>query len=353
MSLSRDAISRLEKHFSQMANSYSISASAISTGFNPDGEVIPKFFSQGLLAVSSSEAHPLNDINIVMVEDRQGEGFLDTGGYPCTGRTNTDTTDRETHSLVGKPSTYETKETQCDVHIPFGIINKWAVAAGSKQYSNNVQSSFSQKYSKFVQERVALDSLNIGFNGTSASVSTTPGTKLTDVNKGWIAVVKEQTPAQIIDTELTVGDGAGATEQADYKNLDAAVADLLDICITSSHRHGLVCIISDNLIADERNRVYNNVDFIPEKKNTADTFSHFGGLDRVVVPNFPDNTIVVTSLDNLSIYIKESTTYRQITSNHKRNRVEDYQHREEAYIVENMEKFAAITNLTPFEVVAE
>lgn len=347
MSLSRDAISRLEKHFSQMANSYSINASAIASGFNPNGEVIPKFFSQGLLAVSSSEAHPLNDINIVMVEDRQGEGFLDTGGNPCTGRTNTDTTDRETHSLVGKPSKYETKETQCDVHIPFGIINKWAVAAGSKQYSNNVQNSFSQKYSKFVQERVALDSLNIGFNGMYAAASTTPGSKLTDVNKGWIAVVKEQMPAQVIDSALTVGSGVSAS----YKNLDAAVADLLDICITSSHRHGLVCIISDNLIADERNRVYNNVDFIPEKKNTSDTFSHFGGLDRVVVPNFPDNTIVVTSLSNLSIYIKESTTYRQITSNHKRNRVEDYQHREEAYIVENMEKFAAITNLTPFEVV--
>ncbi|MQD31495.1 P2 family phage major capsid protein, partial [Vibrio parahaemolyticus] len=41
------------------------------------------------------------------------------------------------------------------------------------------------------------------------------------------------------------------------------------------------------------------------------------------------------------------TTYRQIESNHKRNRVEDYQHREQAYVVENMKKFAALTNLTP------
>ncbi|MEK1998499.1 P2 family phage major capsid protein [Vibrio parahaemolyticus] len=94
-------------------------------------------------------------------------------------------------------------------------------------------------------------------------------------------------------------------------------------------------------------RFYHSADFHVEKKNTSDTFKHFGGLDNVRIPNFPENTIVVTSLDNLSVYIKESTTYRQIESNHKRNRVEDYQHREQAYVVENMKKFAALTNLTP------
>lgn len=227
------------------------------------------------------------------------------------------------------------------MHIPYGTISKWAMAAKSKQYGKSEQQNFSSKYSKFTQRRVCLDVLNIGFNGISVSNETSPTAKLTDVNKGWTQIVKEQLPEQIMSTPLTVGAGG------DYVNLDAAVADLLDQKVDVALRDDLVCIISDNLIADERWRFYNSNEFHSEKKNTSDTFKHFGGLDLVRIPNFPDNTIVVTSLDNLSVYIKESTTYRQIVCNSKRNRVEDYQHREESYVVENMAKYAALTALSP------
>ncbi|HAS6882997.1 phage major capsid protein, P2 family [Vibrio parahaemolyticus] len=341
MSLSRETVSVLNHHFSALAKTYSVSAADISTGFNPDGAVLPKFFHNGLLALSSNDEHQLTDINIVMVEDRQGEAFLWAGGEPCTSRTNMDVKDRETTSLLSNPSKYATAETQCDIHIPYGTISKWAVASKSKQYSKDAQKNFGMKYTTFVQKRVCSDVLNIGFNGVSVDAETTPSAKLTNVNKGWTQVVKDQKPSQIMSNPLTIG------VNGDYANLDAAVADLLDQKIDIALRDDLVCIISDNLIADERWRFYNSVEFHTEKKNTSDTFTHFGGLDSVRIPNFPDNTIVITSLDNLSVYIKESTPYRQIEPNAKRNRVEDYQHREEAYIVENMAKYAALTSLTP------
>lgn len=347
MSLSRETFSVLNNNFAALAKNYNVSSADISAGFNPDGAILPQFFHKGLLALSSNDEHQLTDINIVMVEDRQGEAFLWAGGEPCTSRTNMDIKDRETKSLLGNPSKYETAETQCDVHIPFGTISKWAVASKSKQYSKDVQKNFGMKYTTFIQKRVCSDVLNIGFNGTSVSAETTPSAKLTNVNKGWTQVVKDQKPEQVISGPLTIGVIEGV--ESDYVNLDAAVADLLDQCIDISLRDDLVCIISDNLIADERMRFYNSAEFHTEKKNTSDTFTHFGGLDSVRIPNFPDNSIVITSLDNLSVYIKESTTYRQIETNTKRNRVEDYQHREEAYIVENMGKYAAITSLTPVE----
>nr|WP_045625965.1 hypothetical protein [Vibrio parahaemolyticus] len=71
MSLSREASSALNTHFSSMARSYSVTAAQIASGFNPDGVVIPKFFHGGLVALSTNEKHPLSEINIVMVEDRQ------------------------------------------------------------------------------------------------------------------------------------------------------------------------------------------------------------------------------------------------------------------------------------------
>ena len=341
MSLSVEARSALNNHFSAMAKTYSVNVNAISAGFNPDGAVLPKFFHNGFLALTSNEDHPLTEINVVMVEDRQGTAFLWAGGEPCTSRTNMDAKDRETTSLLSNPSSYSTQETQCDVHIPYGTVSKWSVASKSKQYSKDQQMNFGMKYTSFVQKRVCSDVLNIGFNGTSVADETSPSSKLVDVNKGWIQVVKDQKSEQIMSMPLTVGVGG------DFVNLDAAVADLLDQCIDVALREDLVCVISDNLIADERWRFYNATEFHSEKKNTSDTFTHFGGLDSVRIPNFPDNTIVVTSLDNLSVYIKESTTYRQIEPNTKRNRVEDYQHREEAYVVENMAKFAALTSLTP------
>lgn len=346
MALSSETSSALSRHFSMMAKNYNISPAELASGFNPSSAILPKAFQQGLSGLSSSEEHPLSDINIVMVEDRQGEAFLWAGGEPCTSRTNLDSNDRKTSSLLGNPSKYETQETQCDVHIPYGIISKWAIAAKSKQYSSATQLAFGAKYTDFVLNRVCSDILNIGFNGISAAEETTPSAKLTNVNKGWIQIAKEQKAAQVISDPLTIGISGTA---GDYVNLDAAVADLLDQCIDIALREDLVCIISDNLIADERQRFYNSVDFHTEKKNTSDTFTHFGGLDAVRVPNFPDNTIVITSLDNLSVYIKDSTTYRQIEQNPKRNRVEDYQHREEAYVVENLAKFAALTSLTPVE----
>lgn len=347
MSLSRDAFSILNSHFSTMAKSYNVSSADIYSGFNPDGAIIPVFFHKGFESLSTRDDHPLTDINVVMVEDRQGEAFLWAGGEPCTSRTNMDNSDRSTSSLLGNPSEYVTKETQCDVHIPYGIVAKWAIASKSGSYSSENKKKFSVKYTEFVQRRVCSDVLNIGFNGVSADAETTPSKKLTNVNKGWIQVVKDQKLEQVITNPVTVGPGGN------YANLDAVVADLTNVLIDISLRDNLVCLISDNLISDEQYRFYNSSEFHTEKKNTSDTFTHFGGLDYVRIPNFPDNTVVVTSLDNLSVYIKDSTTYRQIECNSKRNRVEDYQHREEAYVVENLAKFGAVTNLVPVETSSE
>ncbi|MNV97730.1 Phage major capsid protein, P2 family [compost metagenome] len=51
---------------------------------------------------------------------------------------------------------------------------------------------------------------------------------------------------------------------------------------------------------------------------------------------------MVTSWDNLSIYFQDSSWRRQIVQNPKRSQVEDYNARNEGYVVEQLGKFAGI-----------
>lgn len=51
---------------------------------------------------------------------------------------------------------------------------------------------------------------------------------------------------------------------------------------------------------------------------------------------------MITSWDNLSIYWQEDSWRRSTIDNPKRDQVEDYNSRNEGYVVEDYEKFAAI-----------
>ena len=51
---------------------------------------------------------------------------------------------------------------------------------------------------------------------------------------------------------------------------------------------------------------------------------------------------MITSLDNLSIYVQEGTWRRHIKDKPEKDRVEDYNSRNEGYLVETPEKFVAL-----------
>ncbi len=52
-----------------------------------------------------------------------------------------------------------------------------------------------------------------------------------------------------------------------------------------------------------------------------------------------------TSLDNLSIYYQEGARRRQIVDNPKRDRIENFESSNDAYVVENYGKAALIENI--------
>ena len=186
----------------------------------------------------------------------------------------------------------------------------------------------------------------IGFNGIqrAAKSNRVANPLLQDVNKGWLQKIREDKPENVLD-EVKAGSnvikvGAGVTLADGYNNLDALVMDLTEL-LGPTYRDDteLVAIVGRKLLHDKYFPMVNK-DQVPSEKMAADVIisqKRMGGLPAVRVPSFPDNAILVTRLDNLSIYWQEGSRRRTILDNAKRDQIENYESVNEAYVVEDYE----------------
>ena len=304
-----------------------------------------------MFSVEPSVAQELNDaitakadflerINVVPVSEIKGEKvFIGVNG-PVTGRTNTKTTDRVAKDASALEHTlYELADTQSDVGLPYAKIDAWAKFP-----------DFKDRYSAAVQKRIAQDRIVIGFHGTSAAIQTdlAANPKLQDVNKGWLQQLREQAPQQVLKEGAVVGKvtlGAGG----DYANLDALVHDTKQMVDEILRDDGdLVAIIGTDLLAADKAKLYTKQGDTPTEKErieNAQVIATYGGLPAFSVPNFPVNAVLVTSWDNLSIYYQDSSWRKQTVDNAQRSRVEDYNSRNEGYVIEQLEKIALTENV--------
>ena len=151
-------------------------------------------------------------------------------------------------------------------------------------------------------------------------------------------------------TEVVQGSGkitVGST--GDYKNLDALVKQAVDSLIDEVHQDAtdLVVICGRSLLNDKNFAILN------QDQDNQNTLAgqvlvgqkQIGGLPAVRVPFFPDNTFLITSLDNLSIYYQEGGKRRFIREEPEKNRVADYQSSNEDYVIEAYEKVALVENI--------
>ncbi|RMU62416.1 Prophage PSPPH06, major capsid protein P2 family [Pseudomonas syringae pv. syringae] len=274
-----------------------------------------------------------------MTEIKGQKVFLGVSG-PVTGRTNTKTTDREAKDASAlDDSQYELYSTESDVSLPYAKIDAWAKFP-----------DFQQRYSAAVQKQIALDRLMIGFHGLKAAPQTNliEFPMLQDVNKGWLQIAREQIPEQVLSQGLAAGK-ITLGEGGDYANLDALVHDTKQM-VDERVRDGgdLIALIGSDLLAADKAKLYAKQGDVPTEKERiedAQVIATYGGLPSFSVPFFPVNAVVVTSFDNLSIYFQDSSWRKQTVDNPKRSRVEDYNSRNEGYVIEQLEKFAMAENV--------
>ncbi len=283
----------------------------------------------------------LDRINVIPVGEIKGQKvFLGTNG-PVTGRTNTKTTDREAKDASGlEDDEYELSSTESDVGLPYAKIDAWSKFP-----------DFHQRYSAAVQKQIALDRIMIGFHGTHAAPQTDQKQYplLQDVNKGWLQQLREKAPEQVLsegrkeDGKVIMGAGG------DYENLDSLVHDAKQLVDERLREGGdLIAIIGSDLLAADKAKMYSQQAGKPTEKERIESqqvISTYGGLAAFSVPNFPAKSVLVTSFDNLSIYYQDSSWRKQTIDNPKRSRVEDYNSRNEGYVIEQLEKISLIENV--------
>lgn len=282
----------------------------------------------------------LGKVNIIGVRELKGEKLgLGVSG-PIASRTNTENADRQTRSVETLDNKgYECAKTNYDTHIRYATLDAWAKFP-----------DFQTRVRDVIVKRQALDRIMIGWNGTSVAADTNRTTNplLQDVNIGWLEHIRDDAPARVMDEgaaagKITVG-AAG-----DYKNLDALVYDayrtLLDPWYTEDG--GLVAITGRALMHDKLFPLVSEPD-APTEMLAADIVRsqrRLGGLPGVSVPYFPPNAILVTRYDNLSIYWQESARRRHILDNPKRDRIENYESSNDAFVVEDYGLCALIENI--------
>ncbi|MGB3222536.1 MAG: phage major capsid protein, P2 family [Desulforhopalus sp.] len=277
----------------------------------------------------------LQKINVITVGDKEGQNILGSASGPSSGRTDTSVegNERSPKDLLGLDTyAYNCRQTNSDVYMRYATMDVWAKFK-----------DLPERYARYLQQRIANDRCLIGWFGESAAVETdlVANPLMEDVNEGWLQYMRDKLPANILTEGGTVGEIRIGTD-GDFLNLDHAVADLVE-GIPQYLRQDLVVLIGSELMAQEKSVLYQAIAAAPTEKTLATaSLSTFGGIPAATPNNFPARGLVITSYKNLSIYVQEGTWRRHMKDKPEKDRVEDFNSRNEGYVVETPEKFVGV-----------
>jgi P2 family phage major capsid protein len=289
----------------------------------------------------------LTRINIVPVAEMKAEkvGLGVNGSIAST----TDTTggdERETADFATLDAEgYFCQQVNYDFHIRYNTIDLWA------RYQD-----FQARLRDAIVKRQSLDRMMIGFNGTHRA-KTSNRIKfplLQDIAPGWLQKYRDNAPARVMDKVVddkgnVVSEKVRVGTGGDYITLDALVMDATNSLIAPWYQEDpeLVVICGRQLLADKYFPLVNQEQ--PNSETLAADLiisqKRIGNLPAVRVPFFPANALMITRLDNLSIYWQEDTHRRHMVENSKRDRIENYESINEDYVVEDYACGALVENI--------
>lgn len=296
----------------------------------------------------------LKAINVIGVDEQQGEALLAGVNGPVAGRTNTGAGNRRNPANVAEMSkdSYSCVQTNFDTSFPYALLDAWAKFPEFQVLLTNA-----------IVERQALDRIMIGFNGITAAVSTDRAANplLQDVNKGWLQKIREGAADRVLDEgkvagKVTVGAtkivkvaGVDTEISGDYQTLDGVVFDAIQM-LDPWHRSrpDLVVLVSRDLMHDKLLKAVEKGSASNQEENAAQEIvsrARLGGLPVVDAPFLPAGTVLVTFLKNLSIYWQEGARRRHLKDEPEFDRIADYQSSNDAYVIEDFGAVALVENI--------
>lgn len=278
----------------------------------------------------------LQRINIVPVINQKGRKVGVGSNSSVAGRTDTSAGERGTVDPTGLDEFgYLCEQTNFDTHLTYAKLDAW-----------RHQPNFQTLVRDAVLKQIGRDRIMIGWNGTSAAVTTDRAANplLQDVNIGWLEKIRTEAPEHHNDDGVTIGD------TGQYKNINALVFDVVNELVEPQHRDDtdLVAIMGRNIWAQHVGTMINDYNEPTEQRASEVLIANqkVGGLQAIRLPFFPEDAVLVTTLANLSVYWQEGTRRRHIEDNPKRDRVEDYQSLNEAYVVEDYDQVALVEGIS-------
>ncbi len=322
---------KFNAYLTQVATLNEVTVDDVAAKFSVTASV-----AQTLEDLIQQSAPFLTMVNIVPVPEQSGQPLGLGVGTTIAGTTDTTSKDREpTDPTDLSGIEYKCTQTNFDTALTYAKLDMWAKFQ-----------DFQTRIRDAIVKRQALDRIMIGFNGTSRAATSNRSTnpKLQDVNIGWLQNIRTNAAARVMDS-ITPASGTKRDEihvgkKGDYENLDALVMDAVNNLIDEVYQDddGLVVICGRDILADKYFPLVNK-----EQDNTellaADLIisqKRMGGLPVVRAPFFPAETLLITRPDNLSIYWQEESRRRSVVDNAKRDRVENFESVNEAYVIEDL-----------------
>lgn len=289
----------------------------------------------------------LSKINVIGVDELKGEKLgLGIAGTIAS-RTNTSGNGkRETTDPTSLSNDkFECVQVNYDTHLRYAKLDAWAKFK-----------DFQPRVSGAIVERCALDRIMIGWNGKTAAENTDRAANplLQDVAIGWLQSIRLNA-AQRVMNGVTYGIVKQGNEElsGEYKTLDGLVYDAAQTLIDVIHQDDpeLVAIVGRGLMHDKLFPIVDNNDAPTEKLASDIVVSQrrLGGLQAVMVPYFPAGTVLITRLDNLSIYYQNGGRRRHVKDNPERDRIETFESSNDAWVVEDFGLVALVEGITEFE----
>ncbi|HEY0624682.1 phage major capsid protein, P2 family [Sphingomonas sp.] len=315
---------------------------------------------QKLVEVQQSQSDFLTRINLVVVPEQEGDKVGVGVTRTIAGRTNTAAGNRRTPTAATDTSDggrYRCEKTNFDTAIKYSTLDAWRHRPEFQQLVRNA-----------ILKRQGMDRILIGWHGTSVAAQTDRAANplLQDVNKGWLYKIRTFAPERVLNDgalstnptkAIYVGKGEvyneaednAATAEVDYVNLDAVVMDAVEL-LDEWQRDDteLVVICGRDLVHDKYFNIVNEAGDTATEQLARDVLlsdKKVGGLRAARVPGFPAGALLITRLDNLSIYEQEDTRRRHLKDEPALDQVENYESVNEAYVVEEYGLCALVENI--------
>ena len=327
---------RFNDYIQQIAQLNGVSVEAVIQKFAVDPSVQQRLEKK----IQESSAF-LKSINMQLVDEQEGEALGLMVASPIASTQDTDAGDRQTSDPSSLESDkYRCEQTNYDTHLTYKKLDAWA------KFPN-----FQQLIRDQIIQRIALDRIMIGFNGTrrAATSNKTTSPLLQDVNLGWLQKIRSNAPNRwvkdgAIAGKITVG------ASGDFETIDALVYDAVHSFLDPWYREDtqIVAITGGGLLLDKYFPLLNQQQPPSEQIAAMDLITsqkRLGSKQAVNAPFMLEKAILITRLDNLSVYVQSGTQRRSVVENAKRDRIETYQSSNDAYVIEDYGCCALIENI--------